>query len=267
MIDALVGVYRESGGELRCSARVSHILTAGGAATGVVVDGKRVDARRAVIGNLGPQVLFDLLGRKLGRQFRYGPGTLMIHLALADLPDWRNPRARHFAYIHIAPTLEGMSLAYEQAMHGRLPDEPTLVVAQPTVVDASRAPQGKHILSIQVRVVPSGADWDAIKETYADKLIALLERYAPRLAERVLGRLVLSPRDLERANPNLIGGDNLGGSHQLTQQFFLRPFFGWWHYRTPVKNLYMCGAATWPGAGVGAASGYLLGKQLLGGNA
>ena len=263
MIDALAGLHRASGGELRCSAPATRILTRDGAATGVAVGSEQVPAKRAVIANLGPKPLFDLLGKPLRRKFRYGPGTFMIHLALAELPEWRNARAREFAYIHVAPTLEAMSRAYEESMRGELPEEPVLVVAQPTVVDPSRAPRGRHILSIQVRVVPSAADWDAIKEAYADKMIALLERYAPRLAQRVLGRAVLSPRDLERANPNLVGGDNLGGSHHLSQQFVFRPFFGWRHYRTPVKGLYMCGAATWPGAGVGAASGYLLGKHLL----
>jgi phytoene dehydrogenase-like protein len=262
MIDALVGLFRQSGGELRCSSPVRTILTEGGAATGVVVGNERIVARRALIANLGPDALFNLLGRKLAKGYRYGPGTMMIHLALADLPDWRNRRARDFAYIHVAPTLEGMSRTYREAARGELPAEPVLVVAQPTVVDPSRAPAGKHVLSIQVRVVPSGVDWDAIKEGYADRMLALLERYAPGLAQRILGRCVLSPRDLERANPNLVGGDNIGGSHHLSQQFVFRPFFGWWRYRTPVKRLYMCGAATWPGAGVGAASGYLLGKQL-----
>jgi phytoene dehydrogenase-like protein len=262
MIDALVDVYRQSGGELRLSSPVSAVLTERGAATGVVTGNERIVARRAVIANLGPGPLFALLGKKLSRRYRYGPGTMMIHLALADLPDWRNRRARDFAYIHVAPSLEAMSQAYREAMRGELPAQPVLVVAQPTVVDPSRAPAGKHVLSIQVRVVPSAMDWDAIKESYADRMLALLERYAPGLKQRILGRCVLSPRDLERANPNLVGGDNLGGSHHLGQQFLFRPFFGWWRYRTPVKRLYMCGAATWPGAGVGAASGYLLGKQL-----
>jgi phytoene dehydrogenase-like protein len=187
---------------------------------------------------------------------------MMIHLALSDLPDWLNGRARDFAYVHIGPSLDSMSVAYHAATRGELPEEPVLIVAQPTAVDASRAPLGKHVLSIQVRVVPSAADWDSVKEGYADRVMALLERYAPRLRQKVLGRTVLSPLDLERANPNLVGGDHIGGSHQLDQQFLFRPFFGWWHYRTPFEGLYMCGASTWPGGGVGAASGYLLGKQL-----
>jgi phytoene dehydrogenase-like protein len=174
------------------------------------------------------------------------------------LPDWRDPRAREFAYVHVAPSLQSMSKTYKQAMSGMLPDEPVLVVAQPTVVDPSRAPQGKHVVSIQVRVVPAVMD----KEAYADRIIALVERYAPGLRQKILGRHVISPQDLERANPNLVGGDNIAGSHQLGQQYIFRPFFGWWRYRTPVRRLYMCGASTWPGAGTGAGSGWLLGNRL-----
>ncbi len=259
MIDALAGLFREQGGELRCSAPVREVIVEGGAAAGVIAGGEQIGAHRAVIANLAPTVLFDLVKKPLtSKSYRYGPGTMMIHLALSDLPDWRNPRAREFAYVHIAPTLEGMSRAYREAMRGQLPDEPVLVVAQPTVVDPSRAPQGKHVLSIQVRVVPAAMD----KEVYADRIIELVERYAPGLRRKILGRCVLSPADLERENPNLVGGDSIAGSHHLGQQFIFRPFLGWSRYRTPVGRLHMCGASTWPGAGTGAGSGYLLGKLL-----
>ena len=92
----------------------------------------------------------------------------------------------------------------------------------------------------------------------------ILESYAPGLKSRVLGRAVFSPLDLERENPNLIGGDSLSGSHHLDQNFFLRPVAGWSRYRTPVRNLYMCGASTWPGAGTGAGSGFMVAKMLAG---
>lgn len=261
MIDAMVGLFREKGGELRCASPVSEVIVENGVAVAVVVNGERVTARRAVVANLTPTVLFALLKKPLtSRRYRYGPGTMMIHLALSGLPDWRNPRAREFAYVHIAPSLQGMSKAYEEAMSGVLPEEPVLVVAQPTVADPSRAPQGKHVASIQVRVVPAAMD----KEAYAERIIALVERYAPGLRHKIVGRHVISPADLERANPNLVGGDNLAGSHHLGQQFIFRPFLGWWRYRTPVRRLYMCGASTWPGAGTGAGSGWLLGRMLVG---
>ncbi len=102
--------------------------------------------------------------RQRAGRYRFGPGTMMIHLALSDLPNWTNSRARDFFYIHIAPSLGAMSKAYRQARDGTLPDEPVLVVAQPTIIDPTRAPAGQHVLSVQVRMVPGAADWDAIKE-------------------------------------------------------------------------------------------------------
>jgi len=149
------------------------------------------------------------------------------------------------------------------------------VVGQPTAIDPSRAPAGQHVLWVQVRVLPSqvrgdtlgtiaGTQWDAIKEAYADRVIGIIERYAPGFTGKILGRAVLAPTDLERDNPNLVGGDSLGGSHHLDQNFFFRPAFGWSRYRTPVGRLYMIGASTWPGAGTGPGSGFMLAKTLAG---
>jgi phytoene dehydrogenase-like protein len=171
--------------------------------------------------------------------------------------------------------MEMMTRVYAEASAGLLPAEPALVVGQPTAVDPSRAPTGKHVLWVQVRVLPAeirgdGAatiaarSWDEAREPYADRVINILESYAPGLRGRVLGRAVFSPLDLERENPNLIGGDNLSGSHHLDQNFFLRPVPGWSRYRTPVRNLYLCGASTWPGAGTGAGSGFMVAKMLAG---
>jgi phytoene dehydrogenase-like protein len=207
---------------------------------------------------------------------RPGPATMMIHLALSDLPDWSAGGAlRRFAYVHLAPSLAALAKTYTEALDGLLPAEPGLVVGQPTAIDPSRAPAGAHVLWVQVRVLPSrirgdaagiitGTDWDEIKEAYADRVVDLIARYAPGFTAKILGRAVLSPRDLERDNPNLVGGDSLGGSHHLDQNFLFRPAFGWSRYRMPVDRLYMVGASTWPGAGTGAGSGFMLAKNLAG---
>lgn len=259
MIEALVRLFRESGGELRCASPVTKILVERDSAIGVVAGGEAITARRAVIANLAPVVLFRLLTpERPAKRYRHGPGTMMIHLALSDLPDWRDKRVRDFLYIHIAPSLAVMSRAYRDAMRDLLPDQPVLIIAQPTVVDPSRAPPGRHLLSIQVRTVPPVMD----KERYADHVIDMIEAYAPGLRGRILGRHVISPADLERANPNLVGGDSIGGSHHLGQQFIFRPFLGWSRHQTPIERLFLCGASTWPGAGVGAGSGWLLGHRL-----
>jgi phytoene dehydrogenase-like protein len=269
MIDAMVDLFRKKGGHLLCSCHVSEIIVENGVATGVINGRERLVARACVIANLTPTVLARLLhGRSVQRvrkkmqRYRYGPGTMMIHLALSALPNWASRRAADFAYIHVAPSLEAISRAYRDAAAGALPDHPVLIVAQPSLADPSRAPAGCHVLSVQVRVVPSAMDWKALKERYADHIVALLEHYAPGLRQLVLARHVLTPLDLERANPNLAGGDSLGGSHRLSQQFILRPFLGWSRYRTPISRLFLCGSATWPGAGLGAGSGWILGQLL-----
>ena len=285
IVKAMVGALRSKGGELMLGERVARVEVSGGAATGVTLEsGKRLDAK-TVIANLHPRIVFgDLVSRDASRakferdveRFRAGPGTMMVHLALDDLPEWRAGAAlRGFAYVHLAPDLEMMSRVYAEASAGLLPAEPALVVGQPTAIDPSRAPSGTHVLWVQVRVLPAdirgdaadriaSRNWDEAKEAYADRVLDILEGYAPALRSRVLGRSIFSPVDLERENPNLIGGDNLSGSHHLDQNFFMRPVAGWSRYRTPVRNLYLCGASTWPGACTGAGSGFMLAKMLGG---
>src|SRR5690606_15404805 len=210
------------------------------------------------------------------KKFRHAPGTVMIHLALDDLPDWTaGAELKNFAYVHIAPSLDQMAKTYSQAIAGLLPDEPVLVVGQPTGIDPSRAPAGKHVLWVQARVLPADVKgdasgeiapghWDAIKERYADRAISQIETHAPGLTKKILGRAVYSPIDLERENPNLVGGDQICGSHHIAQNFLFRPARGYARWNTPVRNLHLVGAATWPGAGTGAGSGYLLAQQLAG---
>lgn len=282
---ALTGYLQERGGELHLASRVAEVTHVDGKASGIrLADGQIVEAKRAVIANVHPKRLCDQLLKGSNLQnyrtgldgFKPGPGTMMIHYALTVLPAWAAGEAlRRFAYVHLAPDYATMTRTYDQAKAGLLPETPILVVGQPTAIDPDRAPEGRHILWVQVRVLPSliegdaagtidGTDWDEIKELYADRVSALIERYAPGFRELVLSRTVVSPKDLERENPNLIGGDSLSGSHHLDQNFLFRPLFGWSRYKTPVKKLYVVGASTWPGAGVGAGSGFILGKMLAG---
>jgi phytoene dehydrogenase-like protein len=284
MIKAMTGYLKELGSELHLDAEVARIDKTNGRASGVtLLDGRSFAARRAVIANVVPQIVFgrllaggsgDMEADRQMTSFRPGPGTMMIHIACDGLPNWSaGEELQRFAYVHLAPSLDMMSRAYHDALAGLLPGEPVLVVGQPTAIDASRAPDGKHILWIQVRVLPaiirgdaaneiSGRDWVKIKEAYADRILAIVENYAPGFASKVLGRAVFSPSDLESENPNLLGGDNLGGSHHLSQNFLFRPVPGWSRYRTPLNRLYLVGASTWPGAGVGAGSGFMLAKML-----
>ncbi|WP_019997421.1 phytoene desaturase family protein [Aureimonas ureilytica] len=288
IIRAMTGYLRSLGGDIRLDAPVEAIEIEGGRARGVrLASGERLIARRAVVANLHPKGLAKLVAGRAGDRrpsdfaaktagFRAGPGTMMIHLALNGPAEWRaGADLGRFPYVHLAPDFGTMGRTYNEAMAGLLPAEPVLVVGQPTAIDPTRAPEGHHILWVQVRVLPAdirgdaaGAiqarTWDEAKEAYADRAIALLETYAPGLSAKILARAVHSPLDLERDNPNLVGGDSLSGSHQLDQNFLFRPAFGWSKHRGPADGLFMVGASTWPGAGTGAGSGFMVGKRLAG---
>ena len=271
VVDALVGVIESSGGSVRCGSRVAEILVAGDAATGVrLANGGVINASRAVISNVNPALMPDLLPDSVAsrpevaraREFRPGYATMMIHLAMDDLPPWIAAEARTYNYVHIGPYIDDMARAYTDAAAGQLPSTPTLVVGQPTVSDPSRAPEGKHVLWVQVRVLPlelaDGRSWDDAAQGYADHVMEILEQYAPGIGSKVIARTVLSPADLQRYNANLVMGDSLGGSHHPAQFFFLRPVPGWGRHRSPVSRLFLCGASTWPGGGVGGASGAMV---------
>jgi phytoene dehydrogenase-like protein len=289
--DALRGLIEQAGGEVRTGADVARVHVAGGRAQRIeLASGEHITARRAVIANLTPAVLYGrlLAGQATGRaaragarRYRYGPATMMVHLALSGPAPWTaGDDLREFAYLHIAPLSEDLSATYDAAQRGLLPSDPLLIVGQSSAVDPTRAPAGGHVLWVQVRTLPAavrgdaagtlagGGDlsWDALAEPFADRVMAKLERYAPGLGERVLARRVLSPADLERSNPNLVGGDSLGGSMHPRQNFVLRPFPGVRPFGTGVRDLHMVGAATWPGAGVNALSGYHLAQRLIAGD-
>jgi phytoene dehydrogenase-like protein len=275
LIYALVKVIENHGGEVRCDVRVEEILVRGGRATGVrIVGGEEISASRAVVSNVNPALMPAMLPIDVSvqpkvsrvRKFQPGLATMMIHLALEDIPNWNATRAREFNYVHIGPYVDDMARTYTQAAAGLLPDSPTLVVGQPTIVDPTRAPDGKHVLWVQVRVLPlalaDGSTWDEIGENYSMKIIDKIEEYAPGVRELILSKKVLTPTDLERYNANLINGDSLGGSHHPAQFFFLRPVPGWGRHRTPIRGLFICGAGTWPGGGVGGVSGALVAKAV-----
>ena len=285
LVDALAGVLRDAGGEIRTDAEVRRVLTDRGQATGVeLAAGERIAADRAVVANLAPTVLFEELldEHPLPESFErrvdaysYGPATMMVHLALDELPDWEAADdIEEFAYVHIAPYVEDLSRTYTQAVNGYIPDSPLLIVGQTTAVDPSRTPNDEQILWIQVCALPSdirgdaaseidATDWAAAAEPVADRVIDKLDTYAPGIEGAIRDRSVFSPADLEDANPNLVGGDSVTGSHHLKQNFLFRPFLGYSRYAMPIDDLYLVGAGTWPGGGNNATSGYLAARRIL----
>jgi phytoene dehydrogenase-like protein len=283
IIRAMVTAIRARGGVVECSAPVRHVLHRDGRAQGVeLADGRKIMATKAVIAGVAPGALVRMTGGmtpgfdKAMTDFVHAPGTMMIHLALDGLPDWAaGAELQRFGYVHLAPSLDQMARTYAQAQAGLLPDEPVVVVGQPTAVDPSRAPTGRHVLWLQVRMAPgtirgdaagkiTATDWAGAAGPFAERALDIVERYAPGTRAKILGCKVVSPQDLETENPNLVGGDQLCGSHHLAQHFLFRPARGHADGSTPFKGLHLTGAAVWPGAGTGAGSGFLLAQRLVG---
>ncbi len=286
LVDGLAAIVREAGGELRTGAAVERVLVAEGRATGVrLAGGETVRAERSVLACVTPTQLYGSLlaeseapphVREAARRFRYGRGEMQIHLALNELPRWRgDERLARTAIVHVTPGLDGVSRAVNEAERGLLPAEATIVCGQPLAVDPSRAPEGSWIVWIQLQELPPHPKGDAageldtaegwtegLREAYADRILARLGGHIENLASATVGRVVLSPADLEAANPNWVGGDIYGGSCALDQNLLWRPTPATPGHETPVEALFHIGASTHPGPGLGAGSGYLVAKRL-----
>jgi len=290
LAEALAAIVTDAGGTVRTGAHVERILVAGGRATGVrLAGGETIQSSRAVVASVTPTALYGhLLGESdapadvvaAAGRFRYGRGEMQIHMALDELPRWKGPRADELArtpIVHVTPGLDGVSRAVNEAERGLLPAEATIVCGQPCALDPSRAPDGKWVIWIQLQELPAGrvkgdavgeldvgdGSWsETLREAYADRVVARLGTAIENLGSATIGRAVLSPADIERANVNLVGGDIYGGSCALDQNLLWRPFAEAPGHRTAVDGLWHIGASTHPGPGLGAGSGYLVYKAL-----
>jgi phytoene dehydrogenase-like protein len=290
LVEALSGIVRDAGGELRTDASVEGIAVSSGRATGVVLeDGETVHATRAVVAGVTPTQLYgSLLGpadvpeevRTAAARYRYGRAGMQIHIAMDEPPRWKGPesdRLGRTAIVHVTPGLDGVSRAVNEAERGLLPAEATIVCGQPCALDPSRAPEGKWIVWIQLQELPAGrvrgdaageldvgdGTWtEELRERYADRIVARLGTAIENLSSATLKRVVLSPADLEALNPNLVAGDIYAGSCALDQNLLWRPFAASPGHRTAVDGLWHVGASTHPGPGLGAGSGYLVAKEL-----
>ena len=285
-VRALEKIIRDAGGELETGADVVRVLVEGGQAVGVrLADGRELRAKE-VICSVTPTQLYGRLLEpsqvpatftEQARQWRYGKGNMQIHLALSEAPRWNAPGLERVGYLHLSGGADAVSRAVNEAERGMLPAEPTICVAQPTQFDPSRAPEGKHILWIQLPEcprepvgdaagqieVPAGKRWTPeLREAYADRVIEQIARHAPNLKGAILGRAVISPADLERMNINLVGGDPYGGECSLDQYFLWRPMRGVRNHETAVPHLWHLGASTHPGPGLGGGSGVHVAQAL-----
>ena len=266
------------GAEIRTQAPVDHVLLENGRARGVVLDNGDEVRARTVISNCDPNLTFlGLVGEEnldpefatAIRRYKLRGSSGKVNLAVDRLPVFpgREGSAHLRGDIAIAPSIEYLERAYDEAKYGEYSSKPYLNVVIPSVVDPSVAPPGKHVISIFVQYAPyhirEGADrWPEKREAFGDTVVKTLAEYCPGLEESILYRQVLTPWDLEQQF-GLTEGNIFQGELSLEQLLFQRPTAGWARYKTPVRNLWMCGSGTHPGGGIMGASGRLAALALL----
>jgi len=272
---AMAKAAREAGVEILLDMPVDEIVVEQGRAAGAVAGGRTYRAR-AVVAGVHPKLLFTKLlpegaiaAEPAGRMRHWASesATFRMNVALSELPRFTalpEPGDHLTAGIIVAPSLDYMDRAYLTARTEGYSKEPIVEMLIPSTLDDSLAPPGKHVASLFCQHfpydVPGG--WDSRREEAADHVIAYVDRYAPGFKASVIGRLALSPLDLERRF-GLIGGDIFHGKMGLDQLFSNRPMLGHADYRMPLPGLYLCGAGAHPGGGVTGAPGHNAARAVL----
>jgi phytoene dehydrogenase-like protein len=277
--EAIAGSAKSRGAVIRTGAPVHRVLVRNGRAHGVALaDGEEIHAR-VVISSADPRVTFlklvdagdiDPEFRREVERIRMEGCSMKINLALDRLPEFKafpgsSLGPHHKATIHVCPSMEYVDRAWEEAKAGRPSTHPLVEITIPTTYDDSIAPPGKHIMCIFAQYAPytlKDANWDSVKDEFADRCIDAIADYAPNIRDSIIHRQVISPLDLEREY-SLTGGNIFHGDMTLDQLFFMRPVAGWAKYRTPIDAFYLCGSGTHPGGGVMGAPGHNAAREIL----
>jgi phytoene dehydrogenase-like protein len=277
--NSIAEAARSLGVEIRTEAPVERLLISGDEVTGVVLGSGEEVTARLTLSSLDPHQTFDRLTpaghldsaflEEVAR-YRYRGSSGKVNLALDGLPEFTClPGAGDHlrGAISFSPDVDYLELAYDDAKSGRFSRRPYIDMVIPTLVDPSMAPPGKHVMSCFVQYAPyhlaDGDEWDDDRrEAFGDAVIDTIAERAPNIRDLILHRQVLTPKDIEERF-GLSEGNIFQGELSLEQLFFNRPVPGWARYRTPLRQLWMCGAATHPGGGIMGASGRLAALQVL----
>jgi phytoene dehydrogenase-like protein len=269
--EALAASARSHGAVTRTGAPVRAVLVEGGRARGVeLADGEMIRAGRVVSGVHPVTTYLDLVGEQhlpvdvteSIRKYRSRSGSVKVNLALDRLPvprSWTGdvPGDPHRGLISISPSIEYLERAWDDAKYGRTSAEPYVELVLPTVLEPGLAPPGKHLALCFTQFGPydlAEGSWDTERDVYGRRVVSLLDRYLPGIADSVEHMEVLSPRDMEDRY-GLVGGNIMHGELSIDQMFSFRPVPGYADHRTPVEGLYLCGSGTHPGGGVMAIPG------------
>jgi phytoene dehydrogenase-like protein len=276
---SIASAARAAGVEIRTEAPVARIMTHAGRATGVVLeDGEEIVAS-AVLASTDAKVTFiDLLEpgtlepdfEAAVRRFKFRGSSGKVNLALDGLPDFSALPGvgEHLrGAMSISPSVDEMEQAYDDAKYGRWSRKPYIDMIIPTLVDPQMAPPGKHVLSCFVQYAPYHLDpslgsWDDNRDSFGETVIDRIAEFAPNIRDLIVGKLVLTPLDMERTI-GLTEGNIFQGELSLEQLFFSRPVPGYARFRTPVRDLWLCGSSTHPGGGIMGANGRLAALELL----
>ena len=266
------------GAEIRTEVEVVKITTKNGSATGVVLENDEIaadlvisaaDVKRTFLKLVEPTYLDPHFLLQV-KNIRSRGSLAKINFALDKLPQFKAfsshaSAAHHGGIIHIGPTLDYLERASDHAKYGRVSPEPFLEITIPSVTDSSLAPAGKHVMSVWMQYAPyhlRGSTWDGEREALSDIVVSLIDSYAPGFKNTILHRQVLTPVDLEQAF-GLTEGHIYHAEIALDQIFFMRPVPGWARYRTPIDNLFLCGAGTHPGGAISGLPGYYGAREIL----
>ncbi|HEY0008229.1 MAG TPA: NAD(P)/FAD-dependent oxidoreductase, partial [Tepidisphaeraceae bacterium] len=249
LADAMARHFQSLGGKIELNAPVESLAELSGS--------------KAILCDIGPHQLVALAGDRLPagyaarlKKFRYGPAAFKMDWALSQPVPWKNADLLKAGTVHVGGSYEEMAASERASWDGRHPEKPFLLLVQQTLMDPTRAPQGKHTVWAYAHV-PNGDDTNQL-----DAIENQIERFAPGFRDCILGRSVMRPGDLQRFNANLVGGDVTGGANMLSQ-VFTRPLTRWNPYSTPIDGLYLCSASTPPGGGVHGMCGYNAAKSAL----
>ena len=257
--------FPRGGSQAIADALTAHLLDLGGEIeTGHEVWSlDELGTPDAVLLDVAPRQVLDIAGPRLpGRYaralagYRYGPGAFKVDWALDGPIPWKAQECATAATVHVGGSMEEIAASEAAVWTGGMAEAPFVILAQPSLFDVTRAPPGKHTAWAYCHA-PNGSTVDA-----TERIEAQVERFAPGFRDLVLARSVMGPADLERYNPNYVGGDINEGAFDL-RQIVARPVLRWSPYSTPVKGLYLCSASTPPGGGVHGMCGYHAARRVL----
>lgn len=281
--ESIASAARSYGAEIRVNAPVSKVLIQGGQAVGVVLSNGDEIRAKTVVSGLEPRLTFmGLVGKEhlpdsfvtQLSHYRLRGSSGKVNLALNAAPEFVcrpgiGPHLR--GDISISPSLDYLERAYDEAKYGDFSTRPYLNIVIPTLSDRSMAPPGKHIMSCFVQYAPyhikeGPSYWPNRREAFGETVIDTIQEYVPNIRDLIIGKQVLTPWDLEQ-DFGLTEGNIFHGELSLDQLLFGRPAAGWARYKTPVRNLWLCGSGAHPGGGVMGAPGQLAAAAMLSGGA